>query len=328
MQSTTKARIRKILYNIIIVLVVYLLTTLLGYSFLTHEVKAPYLLLLYLLGTIIIVLETSSFITTVFSSFLFMFSHTFLFLEPRYSFQIHQRSFLLTTTIFLTVAIFVNILMVRLRREMDRDKKEAELHKHLYNAIEGLLKVQGKEEIVSFANDALTELAQVDTRFLLDIPKDEENEAVRWCFRNSSACGHGEVEYSDDDYKYLPLRFNRQTIGVVSLDCSVNEPDADTMDAIHALMSQLTLALQRSHLEEQAKKEAAVYAREKIKGQVMKDLSHDMSPRITSVKNLSEELRNAEGLSIEEVNERLDVIVKEANYLYDTVDNILDITNK
>ncbi len=60
----------------------------------------------------------------------------------------------------------------------------------------------------------------------------------------------------------------------------------------------------------------------------MKSLSHDMSPRVTTIRDLSQELRDETGLSTEEINQRLDVIVKEANYLFDTVDNILDITNK
>ncbi|HPZ00415.1 MAG TPA: hypothetical protein PLS28_03000 [Clostridiales bacterium] len=230
--------------------------------------------------------------------------------------------------VFLMVAIFVNILMVRLKRQTDRSKREAQLHKELYQTIEGLLKIQERDQIIKFAGRALSQMAMTETHFLVDIPKDEKNEAIVWCFKNSSPCGHGEAEFPESNYKYIPIRLNRKAIGVVSIDCTDSEPDQATMDAIYALINQMTLALQRCRLEEQAKKDASQYAREKIKGTVMKSLSHDMAPRIATVSSLSKELRNDTGLSTEEINQRLDVIVKEAGYLSDTVDNILDITNK
>ncbi len=328
MPDNKKSILKKILYSIAVILVVYLLSTLLGYTFLTHGVQAPYLLLIYLLGTVVVVFETSSFVATIFSSVLFITSHVFLFVEPRYSFVIHQKSFILTMVIFLMVAIFVNILVVRLKKQTKQSQREAQIHKELYQSIEGLLKIQERDKIIKFASHALSQIAMTDTQFLVDIPKDESNKAVSWCFRNSSPCGHGEAEFPDSDYKYIPIRLNRKTIGVVSIDCTLCEPDQVTMDAIHALINQLTLALQRCRLEEQAKKDASQYAREKIKGTVMKSLSHDMSPRVTTIRDLAQELRDETDLSKEEINQRLDVIVKEADYLFDTVDNILDITNK
>ncbi len=328
MTNKTKLKLKHALFDFAVVLITFLLTTLLCYTFLTYQVRAEYLLLIYLLGTIIIVYETSNFFVAVCSSIIFLFAHTFLFVEPRYSLLIHSKSFLLIMVIFISVAIFVNILVVRLKKQMDQSKKEARLHKDLYQAIEGLLKMQDTDSVVEYSNKALRKLAHRSAKIFLDNPKENENEAIAWCFKNSSPCGHGEAEYPDEDNKYLPIRAERKTIGVVSLDCTLDDPDSATLDAVHALLNQVTLAMQRCRLEEIARKEASTYAREKIKSQVMKNLSHDMSPRANSIKTLSTELRNEEGLSTEEINSRLDVIVSEAEYLYDTIDNLLDITSK
>ena len=299
-----KNRIRTFAKNFLQVIVIYALTTLLAYVLDGYSIHSENLLTLYLLGVLIVIMQTKSFLSTVFASVLFILTHDFLFLEPRYRWITHSRSFALSASIFLLVALIVNTLVVRLQKQIETSKYNENLHKKLYEASEGLLSVHGKDHVVKYAD-----------------------EARKWCFKNSSKCGHGETEFSDAGYKYIPVRSNSKTVGVVSIDCSKNELSREAEECLIALLSQVSIAFEREELEDEKRQEARSHEREQLKAMVMKGISHDMYPRISFIHKSSKEM--VEGLNLmteEDVRKKLIVIEQESDYLNQTVDNLLDIT--
>lgn len=324
-----KSTIKRIAKNFIQVVVIYFLTSLLAYVFDTYSVHSENLLTLYLLGVLIVVIETKSFITTVLSSLLFILTHNFLFLDPKFSWNLYSRSFVLSAVVFLVVALIVNTLVVRLQRQILAAKKNENLHKRLYEASEGLLTIHDKDRIVSYADEALTKLAGAEVEFFFDIDKSDTNEARKWCFKNSAKCGHGETEFPEAGCKYIPIRSKKKTIGVVSIDCTKQELSTEAEDCIIALLSQITIAIERNALEMQNKKESAEHEREKIKATVLKSISHDMYPRITAIHKETKSMdENLNLMEESEIHEKLKQITKESDYLTQIVDNLLDITNK
>lgn len=317
--------------NLAIVLVVYALTTLLAFVLEMREIHSENLLTLYLLGIIIIVMETKSFVTTLLSSLLFILTHNYMFLEPKYDWHTPAdhgfKSFALSAALFLAVALIVNLLVVRLQKQMKTSKENATLHKKLYKASEGLISVHGRENVIKYSDDALTELTGNPVEFYFDIDKFDKNEARKWCFKNSAKCGHGEVEFPEADYKYLPIRSNKKTVGVVGIDCSQHEISEDAENCVTALLSQITIAIEREDLEDENEAEAKNHEREHTRGAVTKELSHEMYPRITNVHSKVKELLD-EGnlLSQEETNEKLKSIEEDAEYVLEYVDNLLEIT--
>lgn len=322
-----KNRIRTFAKNFLQVIVIYALTTLLAYVLDSYSIHSENLLTLYLLGVLIVIMQTKSFLSTVFASVLFILTHDFLFLEPRYRWITHSRSFALSASIFLLVALIVNTLVVRLQKQIETSKYNENLHKKLYEASEGLLSVHGKDHVVKYADEALTKLTGCEVDFDFNISKNDGNEARKWCFKNSSKCGHGETEFSDAGYKYIPVRSNSKTVGVVSIDCSKNELSREAEECLIALLSQVSIAFEREELEDEKRQEARSHEREQLKAMVMKGISHDMYPRISFIHKSSKEM--VEGLNLmteEDVRKKLIVIEQESDYLTQTVDNLLDIT--
>ncbi len=314
--------------NLLIVLIVFALTTILAFVLEMREIHAENLLMLYLLGIIIIVTETKSFLTTVLSSIIFIMTHNFMFLEPKYDWHpITGKSFALSATIFLIVALIVNLLVSRLQRQLISSRENTNLHKKLYDASEGLLAVHGRDKVIEYSDKALTELAGAEVEFHFAIDKFEHNEAIIWCFKNSAKCGHGETEFHDVGCKYIPIRSKNKTVGVVSIDCTQKELSKEAEECIIALLSQITIAIEREDLESARAKEEATITREHVKASVMKSLSHDMYPRITQINKDSKNMRENINLMEEsEVIEHLQTIEDESQYLCQIVDNILDIT--
>lgn len=323
----SNAQLKRYFKNLAIVVIVYLFTTFLAFVLDTREFHSENLLTLYLLGIIIIVMETKSFLTTVLSSLLFILTHNYMFLGDKYCWHpFTNRSFALSAFLFLTVALIVNLLVVRLQRQMATSKKSAAMHKKLYEASEGLISIHGKERVIEYADKALTELTGSEVEFFFDIDKNEENEAKKWCFKNSARCGHGEVEFPDAGCKYIPIRSNRKTVGVVSIDCTVNDLSDDAIECVTALLSQITIAIERAELEAEKQSEAELRAREHLKSTVTKNISHDMYPRAKEINKNAKEIR--EGMNLmdeEEIATRLKSIEDEADYIAQTADNLLDI---
>ena len=322
-----KVTLKRISINFLQVFIIYILTTMLAYVFDNYSVHSENLLILYLLGVLIVVIETKSFATTVISSVLFILTHAFLFIEPRYTWQFHSRSFALSAVAFLIVALIVNTLVVRLQRQIRTSKQNENLHKQLYEASHGLLTLQGRDRIIAYSNEALTKLAKAEVEFFFDIDKNDDNEAKKWCYKNSAKCGHGETDFSEAGCKYIPIRSKKKTIGVVSIDCTSRELSQETENCIVALLSQITIAIERDVLETQNKAESAEREREKIKAMVMKSLSHDMYPRITTIyKNVKYMHDNLNLMENEDVLNKLSDTQNEADYITQTVENLLDIT--
>lgn len=311
------------------VVIIYLLTTLLAYALDMKHVHDENLLTLYLLGIIIIVIETKSFITTVIASVVFLLTHNYMFLKPYFEWSLKSKNFWLSAAIFFVVALVVNTLVVRLQYQIKRAKKNEELHKRLFEANQGLLTIHGKERIISYSDEAITKLAGAQVSFFFDIDKNDENEAKRWCFKNSAKCGHGEAEFPEAGCKYIPIRSKKKTIGVVAIDCTQKELDKEAEECVIALLSQISIAIERTELEAEARKEEKFHERERTKATVFKSISHDIYPRvqniITVTKNINE---NMNLLEESEIHEKLSLIEADADYVAQNVDNLLGITMK
>lgn len=314
--------------NALIVLIVYLSTTFLAFVLETRNIHSENLLTIYLLGVIIIVMETKSFFVTVFSSLLFILTHNYMFLGDKYCWHpFTNRSFALSALLFLTVALIVNLLVVRLQRQMELSRQNAFMHKKLYKATEGLMSVHGREKVIEYADRALTEMTGSEVEFFFNIDKNDENEARKWCFKNSAKCGHGEVEFSEAGCKYIPIRSNKKTVGVVSIDCTKNDLSPEAEECVTALLSQVTVAYERAELEEEKQSEAELRAREHLKASLTKNISHELFPKAKDIHKSAKEMReNMNLMENEEIVSRIKTIEEESDYIAKTVDNLLDLT--
>jgi len=319
-------RLQRYISNVLQSIIIFILTTLMAYVLNYYNMQSDSLKLIFMLGVLIVILQTQSFVLTTLVSLAFAATDAYLFIDHD---LFDTRRFILSTIIFLVIALLVNVLSLRLQKQMEQSKKNEKVHRELNKASEGLISIQGHDNIIEYADKAMTKLAGTDVEFYFDIPRDDPDEAKKWCLRNSAACGYGEVDYPDSPNKYLPIRTNRKTTGVVALKDLQEEVDETTMDCVYTFVSQVSIAIARNDLEERNKKESAAFAREKIKGTVMKSLSHDMYPRINEIKKQAADLReNQDLMPAETRDEKLSIIEKESGYLADTVDNILEITSR
>ena len=321
-----KISLKNIFTNILNVVIIYALTTLLCYVSFQSDVDAETLLMYYILGILIVIIETKSFLTTVFASVLFVLTHDFIFIEPYFAWG-GSKNFIVSSVVFLVVALIVNLLVVRLQSQIKASKDSARLHKKLYEASEGLLSVHGKDKVIEYSDRALTELADAKVEFHFDIEGFEHNEAIKWCFKNSAKCGHKEAEFPELSHKYIPIRSSNKTVGVVSIDCSNKEMSAETEQCITALLSQITIAIERENLTDERKEEEKTLNHEHVVAGTIKALSREMSPFVSSISKETKDLKeNINLLEEAEVTEKLQGLSDNSAELTRILDNLINLT--
>ena len=313
---------RTFLSNLLQTIIIIVLTGLLAYGMEQYNLMLEDMKLLYLLAVLIVILQTESFGWTLFSTAMFVGFDALLVHDDE-----SKQLYITSTIIFVVIALIVNVLALRLQKQMEASKESEQIQKRLYEASKGLNKVRGSQEIIDYANEALTNLAGSEAHVYFDISRDDPDEAKKWCLRNSAFCGNGELDFSEAPNKYIPIRSNRKTTGVAVIDCSKKPMTPVIKDLIVAFLTQISIAQERNMLEEKNKKESAIYAREKIKANVMRSLSNDMYPHIKNIEKMAKELEENHTLTEDERDELSKKIQREASYLSDNVDNAIEITS-
>jgi two-component system sensor histidine kinase KdpD len=251
----TKASIQ--LKNIISFIIIVGLTAALCTVLFQHGAHTENLLLIMLVGILTVVIQTKNFLYTIVSSVVLIIFYDYFFVYPYESLHHISKNYVLTTFIFLLVALITNALVIRLQRQIDKSKRSEELNMRLYKASNQLLRKQGRSNILEYAQQSLTELAGADVKIYCDITGKEDNDALVWCYRNSAECGRGENEFSSAGYKYIPFRSRRKTIGVVAVDCNKKMLTKETKECILSVLSQVAMALERDNLDRIAREKAA-----------------------------------------------------------------------
>lgn len=316
---------RSFLSNMVQTVIIIVLTALLSEGMAAVKTVPNDFKLLYLLAVLIVILQTESFGWTVFSTVMFVLFDAWVTFHG--TANPDPRKFAVSTVIFVIIALIVNVLALRLQKEMEASRKSEKIQKRLYEASKGLIKVRGSKEIIDYANEALAKLADADAHVYFDIPRSDPDEAKKWCLRNSAMCGNGELDFSEAPNKYIPIQSNRKTNGVAVIDCSKHPLSPVVTDLIVAFLTQISIAMERNMLEEKNKKESATFAREKIKGAVMRSLSNDMYPHIKSIEKIVNELQENPALTEDEKEKMYHKILQETSFLSDNVDNAIEITS-
>lgn len=310
-------------WNFVQTLIIFGLTLLLAYVLFNMGIHADVLLILYLLGTFIVVLQTEQVILTALSSLLFLGAHALFFVNNA---AFHKMSFIMASGTFFAISVIMDILVFRLQKQNEEAAKVAALNQRLYKAIEDLIKVQGEDNLIKFAESNLTNLAEAESHFYVSVSRDDPDDIKKWCFRNSAVCGYKQPDFPDAELLYFPVRSNRKTIGVATVDCSEKGMTPAVKNAVLAFISQMAQAVERNRTETERKADAASFEREKIKTAVMKRLSHDMYPRVQTIHKLSSAmLEEGADLSPETLEKNLTSIQEESRLVGETVDNIFDI---
>jgi len=326
--------------NLGIILVVFSLTTLFSFALQEFNFRQENILLVYIMGIMIIIVETKKLWYGLISSLFFVILFNFLFIEPRYTFLISDKNYFVSILIFIIVSFIISSLTSRLQFHINTSLQNQSKMEMLYEMSNRLLYIHSVESIANYEMKNLQKY--LNKKIIVFLQNKENNQSfgvenfinvekykdeINFCLNSSKICGYKENDFPDLSFKIFPLKSNKGNLGVLLVDCSTGNLTENERQFILTVLFHMDIALEREILSEEEQKIVVEMENEKFKTALLRSISHDIRSPLTSLSTGSSLLLdNFDKLDDETKKLILTDINTETLYLSAFVENLLNLT--
>lgn len=330
--------------NTIKMFLILAVCTMISYIFFHLELRAENIMIVYLTGVLLVIIENKKFFWGVIASFLSIILFNFLFTTPRFSLAMDDANYLITIFIFLIVSFFVSTLTSKLQTTLQISKQKEEQTRILYENSRTFLQLSGLENSIMYGIETVYEILKLECIIylasdqadrILSEPycsrkmkhkKEIENaSSAIWCYQNIIECGKGTSFFYDSNWLYLPLQSPRQILGVAAI--YIEEGSNHSRLVMDTLLSQIALAIEKEELSMVQEKNLVEIEKEKLRNTLLRSISHDLRTPLTSISGSSSFIINSyDKLSREEIIALVNDIGNDATWLNNMVENLLNMT--
>lgn len=311
------------------VVIIWVLSTMLAIVLDKMGIRIENLLLIYLVGVLISIVETSSMIWGIGAAVGFVFTFNFLFTAPKFTFMVDDPNYIVSLLIFVIVALIVTTLTVKLQKQMVVANLKTQITSKVNEIGSGFLNLSGYMAIERYGADSLKTLIGRDVEVLTRRHREEEfsDSSAEWCYRHSMPCGHGEAQFTQNRYLYIPIKNSRKTYGVIIINCDAYDLQGEEKIYVDTVVSQLTLVLERERLSQDKEEGRIQVERERLKSTLLRSISHDLRTPLTGIAGSAGFLHdNITELDTETQLNMLKDICSDAEWLNTMVENLLNMT--
>lgn len=299
------------------------------------------LILIYVLAAVVVALFTNGFIFGIFASAASVLLLDFLFTEPRFAFHVIQSRYIVIFITMLIVSGITGVLTMRLKSRSRNAVLREKRMETLYNLTRSLLRIRGKRDIMAFADGFINDLFDCKTVFYFRDgkgvvqsyaadaetgPSDIENEIVSWVFLNRKSAGSGTDTFSGAEAYYFPVHSQEKVFAVIALSRAGAKFGEEEKVFLSMLFSQIALALERQELSDSQSKIKLDAEREKLRGNLLRSVSHDLRTPLTSIYGSASAMLENQGLGAETSRQLTEAIRDDSQWLIRMVENLLTVT--
>ena len=242
----------------------------------------------------------------VLAAFLSVALFDFFFVEPRFSFEVHDGQYLVTFAVMLAVALITGQLTAGLRRQADESATEALRTRALYEMARDLSGALMVEQVVEITRNFLRHVLGADATVLLSNNVGElhavvgrestrlqiEPRLAEMAFSSGSPVECGPLGGAGFAMLYLPLKAPMRVRGVVA----VAPVDGDAYELLaqrqrlETMASLVAIAVERVHYVDVAQRTQVQMVSERLRSSILSALSHDLRTPLTSLVGLADSL--------------------------------------
>ncbi|TQW41933.1 ATP-binding protein, partial [Clostridioides difficile] len=156
-----------------------------------------------------------------------------------------------------------------------------------------------------------------------------EKEAIKEAFRTGNPVGIGTKYCKNSSAYYFPIKGQESNVlGVIGVACfKIDIITENEKILLEAVSTQVALAIDRENLFEKNKKANLEAERERLRGNLLRSISHDLRTPLTSILGSSSTiLENDDVIDKETRVELLKNIYEDTSWLTHSVENILSMT--
>ncbi len=317
-------------------------TTLLSFAVYPY-VSPTNLVMVYLLNVVLVAVR-STLKQAIFTAALGVLAFDFFFIEPRWSFTVADTQYAITFFGLFTVGVVIATLVTKARARAETLRHRELQTESLYYLSRDLAAAIDMPSILAAVLKNIDEA--LHARLAVLMPRDElmhvaaasdgliidEKELVvaDWVCRNRQPAGHGAETLSSARLLHLPLMTAGHTFGTLGI--ALHE-EAEYCSPTHrrlldAFVAQISLAMERVHLANQAEQAQMLRARESLERSMLNSISHDLKTPLAAMGAAMKTLRaKTESLSDQGIPALVNTIWDEIERLNRFVGNLLDMTS-
>ena len=299
------------------------------------------IVMLFLL-TVLLVAVSLGLEAALLAAFLSVGLFDFFFVEPRFSFQVHDGQYLVTFVVMLAVAIITGQLTAGLRRHADDSDLEALRSRALYEMARDLSGALSVEQVAQITRSFLRNVLNADALILLpdragilqpcageqhELPLQVEPRLAIMCFDGGAPVDCPQLADSGYAALYLPLKAPMRVRGVIAV-APVDRralPLQAQRERLETMTSLAAIALERIHYVDVAQNTRVEVVSERLRSSILSALSHDLRTPLTALVGLADSLTASRPPLGEVASETAEAIREQAERLAGLVGNLLDM---
>ncbi|MEN2667568.1 ATP-binding protein [Listeria aquatica] len=331
-------------------LVALILATLVSEVLLHLGIGDQNIIMVYILAIVILSRITTGYLYGIIGSFFAVLMFNFFFMNPLYTFDTIQAGYPITYGIMLIVALTTSALTVRIKNFAKQAVIREKHTEILYELNRKLLAAQNLQAILELSTNYMLRLF---ARSVVFYPKDPEKESnavflqaedetksevllskaeqavVHWVFHNGKAAGKTTDTLSGAAGYYMPVIAQGQVLGVVGLYASREKGliSQEERNFSRMIGSQIALALLKQKLSDEQNEILVVAEKEKMRGNLLRAVSHDLRTPLTGILGASSVLLESEVKLDHDTKTKLVRDIKEdSEWLIRMIENLLSVT--
>lgn len=328
-----------------------LIGTLLSEVFLLLGLGDQNVIVIYLFIVLIISRITEGYLYGALSSIISVLLFNWFFVEPLFSLTVYKAGYPITMVIMFSVALITSNMMIRVKKQALVSVEKEHRMTIIYELNKNLLGTKNFSEIVTLVNNYLGRTLERSIIFYtkdpekatlvyeltsfnhLEVPQasllsEEEQAVANWVFTNGQVAGYGSDTLMGAKGYYLPVFANQEVVGVIGILCQGSGPlNYENHNFLKLIGFQLSLAIERQQLADEQQKIMIENVKEKMRGNLLRGISHDLRTPLTGILGASSALLDNKGKISSEIEKQLLTDIKEdSEWLIRMVENILSVT--
>ncbi|HEU5080970.1 MAG TPA: sensor histidine kinase KdpD [Opitutaceae bacterium] len=261
--------------------------------------------LIYLLAIVLLPLRVGRW-PVLLAAMLSALTWDYLFIPPRYTFQIGDIQNVILFTTYFVVALVAGQLTSRIRSQARNERRREERAVALFALTRSLAEAQNLDEAVFAALRQSDQLLGAKTVLLLPSEQNgelkphfagsfsvnaKEEGVAAWAFRNRRPAGRFTDTLPGSAGYYVPLVRENHSLGVLGVAVSADETlSLAQRDLLDAFARQLALSVEREHLHEAGEREKLLAESEKLHRVLLDSVSHELRTPLAVITSAFENL--------------------------------------
>jgi len=270
-------------------------------------------------------------------------SWNFLFIEPRYTFEISQLQDVILFMLYFAIAIFTGNLTAKIRAQEQQAHRNADRTMALYTLAHETATAVNMDDVLRTAVNQISQAFKADVAILLAESgkllaqphpsstlhlDDKEFSVATWVYDNGKPAGRFTDTLPLAEAKYLPLLTPRGAVGVMGIRTQGAERLAfDQEVMLETFANQIALVIERELLDEAAEQSAMLQESERLYTTLLNSISHELRTPIAAITGATSSLLDPTTNGNEEARVALTHNIQDsAERLNRLVENLLDMS--